>query len=240
MPAATVSFNLIPGFALGDAAAKIDEVVADLRLPATIIPTYQGTVQAFQQSFKGLSILLVVAILVIYMVLGMLYESFIHPITILSGLPSAVFGALLTLKIFHKELDLYAFVGLIMLFGVVKKNAIMMIDFAIEAQRVEGKNALDAIYSGCILRFRPIMMTTLAALFGTLPIALGRGAGADARQPLGLAVVGGLLFSQFITLYITPVIYLYLEGAAQRVGRIRIWRRGAPSSPSPLAETVAR
>ncbi len=237
LPAATISFNLAPGFALGDAAQRIDNLITELRMPPTVAPLYQGTVQAFQQSFKGLSILLIVAILVIYMVLGMLYESFIHPITILSGLPSAVFGALLTLKIFHKELDLYAFVGLIMLFGVVKKNAIMMIDFAIEAQRVEGKSAFDAIYSGCILRFRPIMMTTVAALFGTLPIALGTGAGADARQPLGLAVVGGLFFSQFITLYITPVIYLYLEGAAQRMGRIRIWRRAAPVER--LAEPVA-
>jgi HAE1 family hydrophobic/amphiphilic exporter-1 len=206
-------------------------------VPTTLIPVYQGTVQAFQQSFKGLAILLIVAILVIYMVLGMLYESFIHPITILSGLPSAVFGALLTLKLFHKDLDLYAFVGLIMLFGVVKKNAIMMIDFAIEAQRVGGHSAFDAIYQGCILRFRPIMMTTVAALFGTLPIALGNGTGADARQPLGLGVVGGLLFSQFITLYITPVIYLYLEGAAQRVGRFRLWRRRTPANqlPEPVA-----
>jgi HAE1 family hydrophobic/amphiphilic exporter-1 len=237
LPAATISFNLQPGFALGDAAAAIDDVIRELRIPPTIAPLYQGTVQAFQQSFKGLSILLIVAVLVIYMVLGMLYESFIHPITILSGLPSAVFGALLTLKIFHRELDLYAFVGLIMLFGVVKKNAIMMIDFAIEAQRVEGRPALDAIFQGCILRFRPIMMTTLAALFGTFPIALGVGAGADARQPLGLAVVGGLLFSQFITLYITPVVYLYLEAASQRFGTIRIWRRRTP--PAQVLDPVA-
>ncbi len=237
LPAATISFNLQPGFALGDAAAAIDDVIRDLRIPPTIAPLYQGTVQAFQQSFRGLSILLIVAILVIYMVLGMLYESFIHPLTILSGLPSAVFGALLTLKIFHRDLDLYAFVGLIMLFGVVKKNAIMMIDFAIEAQRVEGRPPFDAIFQGCILRFRPIMMTTLAALFGTFPIALGVGAGADARQPLGLAVVGGLLFSQFITLYITPVVYLYLEAVAQRFGSIRIWSRRVPPVrvPDPVA-----
>jgi len=237
LPAATISFNLQPGFALGDAAAAIDDVIREMRIPPTIAPLYQGTVQAFQQSFRGLSILLIVAILVIYMVLGMLYESFIHPLTILSGLPSAVFGALLTLKIFHRDLDLYAFVGLIMLFGVVKKNAIMMIDFAIEAQRVEGRAPFDAIFQGCILRFRPIMMTTLAALFGTFPIALGVGAGADARQPLGLAVVGGLLFSQFITLYITPVVYLYLEALARRFGTIRIWSRRTPAAqvPEPVA-----
>ena len=206
----TLSFNLRPGFSLGQAAQAVDGAVRDMRMPATINTSFQGAVKEFQNSFQNLTILLIVAVLVIYIVLGILYESFIHPITILSGLPSAVFGALLTLVLFHRELDLYAFVGIIMLFGVVKKNAIMMIDFAIDARK-RGATAEEAIWQGCLLRFRPIMMTTVAALFGTLPIALGYGEGADARQPLGLAVVGGLLVSQFLTLYITPVIYLYME-----------------------------
>jgi HAE1 family hydrophobic/amphiphilic exporter-1 len=218
LPAVTLSFNLRPGHSLGEAAQQVEAAIADLRMPPTVTTSFQGTVKEFQSSFRNLTILLIVAILVIYIVLGILYESFIHPITILSGLPSAVFGALLTLTIFHKELDLFAFVGIIMLFGVVKKNAIMMIDFAIGAQR-QGRTAEEAIWQGCLLRFRPIMMTTVAALFGTLPIALGYGEGADARQPLGLAVVGGLVVSQFLTLYITPVIYLYLE-------RLQGWLKG--------------
>ena len=218
LPAVTASFNLRPGFSLGQAAEQVDSAIRELRMPSTISTGFQGTVKEFENSFRNLTLLLIVAILVIYIVLGVLYESFIHPITILSGLPSAVFGALLTLLLFHKELDLYAFVGIIMLFGVVKKNAIMMIDFAIGKRR-EGLSAEQAIWEGCLRRFRPIMMTTVAALFGTLPIALGYGEGADARQPLGLAVVGGLVVSQFLTLYITPVIYLYLE-------RVQEWMRG--------------
>jgi HAE1 family hydrophobic/amphiphilic exporter-1 len=218
IPSVTLSFNLRPGVSLGDAIAVVDKL-SRTTLPATITTSFQGTAQAFQASEQGLWLLLAITVLIIYIVLGILYESFIHPVTILSGLPSAAFGALLTLKLFGMDLNLYAFVGVIMLIGIVKKNAIMMIDFALEAERKDGRKPMEAIYQGCLIRFRPIMMTTMAALMGTLPIALGFGAGAESRRPLGLCVVGGLLFSQLMTLYITPVIYIYLDVFQEKISR---------------------
>ena len=212
LPAVTLSFNLKPGISIGDAVNAVHKLTATT-IPTTISTSFQGTTQVFESSMRGLGLLLLMAILVIYLVLGILYESFIHPLTILSGLPSAGVGALLTLMIFHHDLNVYAFVGIIMLIGIAKKNAIMMIDFALDAQRNQGKNPQDAIYQGCLLRFRPIM--------GTLPMALGFGAGAEARRPLGLAVVGGLVFSRLITLDITPVVYIYLEAARDKLKRRR-------------------
>ena len=223
LPSATVSFNLKQGVSIGDAVAAVDRAAREV-LPATISHQFQGTAQAFAASMSGMGVLLILTVLVIYIILGILYESYIHPLTILSGLPSAGLGALATLMIFHVDLSLYAIVGIIMLIGIVKKNAIMMIDFALEAERKENKTAAEAIFQGCLVRFRPIMMTTMSALVGTLPIALGLGAGGEARRPLGLAVVGGLLVSQLITLYLTPVVYTYLDALQTKLGGLRIRR----------------
>jgi len=221
LPSVTISFNLAPGMSLGTAVEQVQKIESDMHLPVTITGSFQGAAAVFQSSQAGLLAVLIVSIIVIYIILGILYESFIHPLTILSGLPSAGFGALLTLMLFRLDLNIYGFVGLIMLVGIVKKNAIMMIDFAINAQREHGKSPAEAIHEGCLLRFRPIMMTTMAALFATLPIALGLGAGGEARRSLGLTVVGGLVVSQCLTLYITPVVYLYMESFHQWFTRKR-------------------
>jgi HAE1 family hydrophobic/amphiphilic exporter-1 len=222
-PAVTISFNVKPGISLGEAVEKVRDSAGQV-LPGAITTSFQGAAKEFQESFQGLWLLLIFSILVIYMILGILYESFVHPLTILSGLPSAGFGALLTLMIFGVDLDVYSFVGLIMLIGIVKKNAIMQIDFALEAQRNEGKTPLDAIYQGCLVRFRPIMMTTMAALLGALPLALSYGAGAESRRTLGIAVVGGLLFSQLVTLYLTPVVFTYMDGLQEKLGQLSLSR----------------
>jgi multidrug efflux pump subunit AcrB len=224
-PSVTLSFNLAPGLALGDAVSSVEIAGNEIGLPSSIQGSFQGTAQAFQSSLANEPLLIAAALITVYIVLGVLYESMIHPITILSTLPSAGVGALLALLLCHTDLSVIALIGIILLIGIVKKNAIMMIDFALEAERSEGKNPADAIFQACLLRFRPIMMTTMAALFGGLPLALGGGVGSELRRPLGIAIVGGLVFSQMLTLYTTPVTYLYMERCRLYFSRLRHARR---------------
>ena len=218
-PVVTLSFNLAPGTSLGQAITAVDKVKADLNMPPSLQGAYQGTAEAFQASLLNEPVLIAAALVTVYLVLGVLYESYIHPITILSALPSAGVGALLALIVCREEFSVIALIGIVLLIGIVKKNAIMMIDFALAAERKEGMKPEDAIYQACLLRFRPIMMTTMAALFGAVPLALGSGSGSELRRPLGIAIVGGLLISQLLTLYTTPVIYIWFDRLAQRFSR---------------------
>ncbi len=232
-PSVTISFNLLPGKSLGEAVQAVETATHQMGMPACIRGSFSGTAQAFQASLANQPLLILAALVTVYIVLGILYESYIHPITILSTLPSAGVGALLALLIFRTDLSVIAFIGIILLIGIVKKNGIMMVDFAVEAERKEGKNPEEAIYQACLLRFRPIMMTTMAALFGALPLALGRGVGSELRRPLGIAIVGGLVISQMLTLYTTPVMYLYLDRFRLRMKGLRQKRHPGAIAPTP-------
>jgi len=231
-PVVTLSFNLAPGASLGDATKAIQQAEKEIQLPPSIHAAFQGTAAAFQNSLASEPYLILAAVITVYIVLGVLYESYIHPVTILSTLPSAGVGAILALMVTGNDLTVVALIGIILLIGIVKKNAIMMIDFALEAEREEHKPPEEAIYQACLLRFRPIMMTTMAALLGGLPLALGTGTGAELRRPLGITIVGGLLLSQLLTLYTTPVVYLWFDRLANRFSRYRI---GNPISEEPMS-----
>jgi len=229
-PAVTISFNLADGYSLGQALDAMKKAIASSNIPASVVASYQGTAAAFESSLSNEGLLILAALVTVYIVLGVLYESFVHPITILSTLPSAGVGALLALMLFHLDLDIVAIIGIILLIGIVKKNGIMMVDFALEAERKGGKNATDAIYQASLLRFRPIMMTTMAALLSGIPLAFGTGIGSELRKPLGVAMVGGLLVSQVLTLYTTPVIYIFFDNLGARFGH-RPSHRGGGDSP---------
>jgi multidrug efflux pump len=232
-PAVTISFNLAPGYSLGQALRAMNKAIVKADLPASVVANYQGTAAAFEGSLSNQGLLILAALVTVYIVLGVLYESFVHPVTILSTLPSAGVGALLALLLFHLDLDIVAIIGIILLIGIVKKNGIMMVDFALEAERNEGKDATEAIYQASLLRFRPIMMTTMAALLSGIPLAVGSGIGSELRRPLGVAMVGGLLLSQALTLYTTPVIYIFFDNLGARFAHRRARRSVGEHRPEP-------